>query len=215
MALNTGVRDKPQGCKLCPLQYLGTGFCPDYVPPTPKMMLLLESPYSDDVINQMPLSGSMGDFLESKILKPANLKREDLLIANTLRCKFTKDKYDKDKLNKKENNRKDYRYPSGKIKGQAENNCRQFDINIRNFNPTLFLMTFGIDDSFNDAAYISLMQHDIKRAKWLAETYTEEHVCILMGKNAISMVNDLPLSDGKGGLRSWHGSYFKGKWRYD
>lgn len=194
MLNNEGVRNKPKGCNLCPSHYLGTGFCPDYVPEHPKMMLILESPTSDDVVNQSPLSGIMGDFLDYKVFKPLQIKREDLIICNVLRCKAP--------------------YPIGKIKGQSENACRQYDSAIKHFDPNLFLMTFSIADTYKDPAYLSLLIEDLRRAKRLLVEYPDNRLAVLMGENAIQMVNNLPFRTGKGGLRQWRGQFWEGKWNF-
>ena len=193
--MQSGVQTKPSGCNLCPLSFSGTGFCPDNVPQYPKLMLLLETPYSDDVLYQRPLSGKMGDFLENSIIKPSGLKRDDLLIAHVLRCKV-----------------KDY--PTAKNKRLSEEHCRRYDTGIKQFHPSLFVITFGVDDTFSDSAYTALMINDFKRAKWLTTEYPDEKICILAGREAVNLVTKLPFEDGKGGIKSWRGSYFKSKWNY-
>jgi hypothetical protein len=195
MLTQIGVRNKPVECKLCPQHYIGTGFCPDFVSAEPKLLLICASPTSDDVIMQAPLSGGAGLFFENKVLKPAGLKREELAIAHVLRCGCRD-------------------YPIGKIKKQAESNCRQYDSVIKKFNPSLFVITFSIEDTFSDQAYVSLLINDMKRAVRLTQNYPDEKVCVLLGREVVQMVNELPFRDGKGGLKSWRGSWFKGVWNY-
>lgn len=188
-----GVRHKPPHCKLCKLAYSSSGFCPDYSPDKPKIMLLLEQPFSSDVINQSPLSGRMGDWFEWKVLKPLGLLRKHLLISNVLRCKAED-------------------YPSQSVKSCAENTCRFYDTDIKRFDPELFVYTYGLMDTFADPAFLALMIEDFKKGIRFMEQ--GERVCILMGTNAIKMIDKVPFKVGKGGLKSWRGNFQYTKWPY-
>lgn len=194
-----GVRHKPDHCKLCKLGYSSSGFCPDYNPLNnvisvqPKMMLLLEQPFSSDIIEQNPLSGKMGDWFEWKVLKPLGLLKKNLLISNVLRCKSLE-------------------YPLTNIRKLAESTCRFYDKNIREFDPDCFVFSYGISDTFSDPAFLALLIEDLKKGLRLANE--GKRVCVCMGQNAVNLIDTLPFKKGKGGLRMWRGNYKFCKWPF-
>lgn len=190
-----GVIHKPSHCKLCKLQYKGSGFCSDYVniEKKPKMMLLLEQPFKSDIVNQYPLSGDMGNWFEWKVMKPLGIERKDLLICHVLRCHLTD-------------------YPEVSLRRSAENTCRFYDDEIRRFDPELFVYTYGIQDTFGDPAFLALMIEDLK--KGLRFVDKGDRVCMLMGRNSVAMFDNVPFMEGKGGLKQFRGNFKYGKWNY-
>lgn len=204
MRVNEGVIHKPEGCRLCKLSFTSTGFCPDFAPSNPKLMMLLERPFSSDVIEQEPMSGSMGRWFYMNVLKPSGLRKEDILLSHVLRCKAKK--YPKNNLEKVED-----KYPVKALSKIAENNCRVYDRDIKQFDPEIFVYTYGIMDTFKDPAFLALLLEDIKKALRLSK---QGRVCLLMGENPVRLFDPTPFKNGKGGLRQWRGNYMYSKWRY-
>lgn len=81
-----GLTKKPSGCDECPLRARGIGFVPDEYPAEPKVAMLLEAPGEDEAVMSRPLVGRAGQAWLRKLIYKNGFKREDVLIANTLRC---------------------------------------------------------------------------------------------------------------------------------
>lgn len=201
---NEGVRHKPKECNLCKLAYFNTGFCPDIGPEKPKMMLLLEHPLSQDVIEQVPLSGNKGKWFYMNVLKPLNLKSSDLLLSHVLRCKSPN-------REKKPGVKSTLPlYPAEKLSRTAENHCRVHDKLVKKFDPNLFVFSYGLLDTHGDPAFLALLLEDMKKGLKFAQE--GNRVCVCLGTNAVSFIDKTPFKPGKGGLRQWRGHYFYGSW---
>lgn len=75
-----------KGCTLCPLGYTRTNFVFGVGNPDAKLMLIGEAPGRDEDIQGIPFVGRAGQLL-NKILKAIGLSRDDVYIANILKCR--------------------------------------------------------------------------------------------------------------------------------
>lgn len=188
-----GVKGKPFLCKTCSYAPIGTGFCEDFYPENPKILIIMEYPGKEDVVNNQPLSGKMGKFIAYKLFSPLNISRNDLVICNVIRC-----------------HPPDGIYPTGTYKNKAELACRQHDNQIKKFDPEVFVITFDLKTILKESAFLDLAQRDISRA--LDFSNMGYKTAVLMGEKAISLKFQVPFNPGKGGLKSWRGHYFFSKW---
>lgn len=199
-----GLRQKPHLCNLCAWAPFSHGFCPDWVPTTPKLALLLEGPGENEVLQRTPLSGRTGSFVFHSLLKPLGLTRDDVLISNTIRCR-----------------KEDNDYPEGTLRKRAEANCRQYDWyhgaadgtlapgGLADWDPQLFVITLHPAAIFNENAYFFLVRHDFEKAWRFASAGFR--TCLLCGDKAASLV--LPTVEGSGGVTYWRGHVFRGSLR--
>ncbi len=73
-------------CKNCPLGYSRTNFVYGSGNPKAEIMLIGEAPGADEDAQGLPFVGKAGQLL-TKILESINIKREDVYIANILKCR--------------------------------------------------------------------------------------------------------------------------------
>src|SRR5713101_10148132 len=90
-----GVRLKPNHCKLCPMAAIGKGFCPDWAPENPIAAFILDCPSSDDVLEQVPFSGTQGWVWTKTLITDLGYKKDDILIGHVIRCKQPNDSFGK------------------------------------------------------------------------------------------------------------------------
>lgn len=203
-----GIRRRPKGCDLCPLSKLGTGFVPDEVPENPLVAFLLDYPSADDVLENRPWGGKAGKYFLWSLL-PYGRTRQDVLLANTLRCK-PRHVYDG----------RNNDYPTGSVRRGAEITCRQYDKvsltkgtltkerSLETFDPNLFVVTFHPREIRLTPPLHRLIRADIKKAfKFAAEGYRP---CVLFGINATQLV--APWIES--GFKNWRGHFWKGSWPF-
>lgn len=200
-----GVRIKPPGCQLCPFAVKGSGFCGDYVPADPKVALLLDYPSTEDIVEQVPFESKASGVWLSKLIRPLGRRREDLLVAHTIRC-----------------HPPDSEYPSGWLRTQAEKNCRTYDTvhsdagalspsGIESWGPDLFLVTYHPREFFQVGAYYRQILRDLEKAFRFADRGYKP--CVLMGREAVELVAPWTLAQG-GGIKTWRSHWWEGSWPY-
>lgn len=81
-ALYNEIKD----CKLCPLGYTRTNFVFGVGNPDAKLMFIGEAPGRDEDLTGVPFVGRAGQLLD-RILKAIDLSREQVYIANILKCR--------------------------------------------------------------------------------------------------------------------------------
>lgn len=193
---------KPPGCKRCAYRTVGEGFCPDYLPPNPKVAILLEAPGQDEIQENTPLWGKAGQLWLNKLIRPAGLEREDCLIANTMRCRPP-----------------DNKYPTGKLRKHVEELCRQYDDShgegwnlvekgLRSFNPNAFVIGMHPAALLRSSAAMRLVRKAVELTKWLADVGYRP--CLIMGDKGMGIV--APYLDG--GVKRWNRHYWLGKWPF-
>ena len=161
------MRDKPPTCAPCPLYKRGYGFALDCGDPArAKYALLLEAPGRDEIAYRlldpvyndpgrdrynrdeyerrrkaypalpeifirrgMSLVGKSWGIMAMWCFRKLGIKREDLFIGNVLRCLPPKSGKTGDA------------YPTGEDRKQAELCCRQYDTQLRRFNPSVVIVT--------------------------------------------------------------------------
>jgi uracil-DNA glycosylase len=197
-----GVRTKPRECSTCVYNTVGTGFCPDAVPKDPVLGVLLESPGSEEVIEQVPLVGRAGKYWLRCFIESLGLKRDQVAIFNTLRCKPPNNNY-----------------PIGKMRMLAEEHCRIWDNKqgrnlevggIHSYAPNLFVATFHPSAVLRTPPYHRLVVMDMEKAyKYARMGYKP---LVLMGETALTLV--APWTEHKGGVKTWRGHVWEGEWPY-
>ncbi len=190
-----GVSRKPPGCLTCAYHLIGNGFCPDLLPPDPIIGFFLEAPGETEIQERKPLTGRAGKLWVKRLVEKLGYKREDVFIGNTLRCRPNTDGV----ANK---------YPLGDMARKAERACRQYDGQVRAFNPDLFIV------SYHPAAILRTpaLYRSTLRSVELAFTKAQEGyrpLCI-MGDTALHLV----APHLHGGLRVWNRHWFEGKWPF-
>lgn len=185
-----GLSKKPSGCDECPLRSRGIGFVPDEYPEDPKVAMLLEAPGEDEAVMSRPLVGRAGQAWLRRLIYKNGYKREDVLIANCLRCRPSS-------MNE---------YPIGKLRVEAERHCRLYDDQLVKFRPNLFLVTIHPAMLLRSSAMTRLVQRDVRRAfEFAAKGYRP---CLLMGDKAMNLVAPW-LKDG---VKRWRGHWWEQDW---
>lgn len=210
---STGVREKPEGCALCPFQTKGSGFVPDWYPDAhgeaPRIGFLLDHPTSDEVLEQRPWAGRAGYAWEKKYLKPFGLSLSDVFIGHVIRCQPRERKWGKPV------------YPTATLKRGAELTCRQHDKvcwggdklrkgGLHALNPDLFVVTFHPNDALLVPAFSRLIEADIKKA--VGKMQEGRRPLVLMGNEARELV--APWTANKGGTKTWRGTFWAGEWPF-
>lgn len=192
------VRRKPALCNLCPYAKIGGGFVPDWWPPQlPRLAVFLEAPGGDEVLLCEPMVGRAGRFWERALLKPLGLTRDDVIIANGLRCRPPKNLF-----------------PTGPVAKKALFTCRQYDYyhgekgalqprGLADWDPNLFVITYHPAAILRERAFYRLALADFEKAARYAELGWR--VCVLCGDKAASLVWPLV---AKGGVEAWRGHVF-------
>ena len=197
------VRRKPALCNLCPYAKIGGGFVPDWWPPSePRLAVFLEAPGGDEVLLCEPMVGRAGRFWERALLRPLGLCRDEVIIANCLRCR----PWGPPKLPNQ--------FPSGPLAKKVMQICRQYDFfhgqagslvprGLADWDPNLFVITYHPAAILRERAFYRLALADFEKAG----RYMEKgwRVCVLCGDKAASLV--WPLVN-KGGVEAWRGHVF-------
>jgi len=179
---------KPSQCNGCPLIKLSTGFCPDLVPISPKVAIVLKMATKDEVINGVAMSGKAGWFWWKEFIYPAGFKREDVLVANVLRCyPHSGD------------------FPIGAMKKQAVAACRRWDFAIEAFRPTVAITTFNPAKVYQSPQLGKFVRRTMEKAKGFVEA--GERPLVLMGEEAREKY--APWLAGQ--MKKWNGHW----WRLD
>ncbi len=189
---------KPDGCQRCEYVSRGVGFCPDEVPPRPVIAAWLEAAGENEIAERRPLWGKAGKFAFYRLFGEAGLKREDVLICNTLRCRPFGQNGETKNGNK---------YPIGRLRQEAEKACRQYDAGIRDWNPDAFIITMHPSGLLHTPMIMRLVQSHVKHAVKLA--HAGRRPLIIFGDKAKELL--APQLDG--GLKRWCGHWWCGELR--
>ena len=199
------VRNHPRPCFQCPLQPGSIGFVADSVPESPKIWVLKYHPTSGEGENDAEKLESMRHFWERDYLIPNGLKFDDLAICHVLRCRPKRE-------------------PTGKVKKNAENICRQYDAQsgdcagklrmggIHGGKIDSFVITFDHLDCID----VPSRKLFVRRAFALSALLVEKgHTpMVLMGKEAAQLIYPslfvTRTRDREAGFKSWVGHYWFG-----
>jgi len=80
------LREEISKCQKCPLYNSRTNTVPGEGDPNAEIMFIGEAPGFSEDQKGVPFCGNAGEFLE-ELLESINLKREDVFITNTLKCR--------------------------------------------------------------------------------------------------------------------------------
>ena len=172
------IQSKPVGCQLCPCAKR-----PGFVPDTelgggrrdPVGLVMMASPFQDDIYKGRPLGGAMGWVIENRW----GLHRADFAWSYLLRCWQGGGK------------------PLvGKERVAAIKRCRTHDAAVKLFKPNAFLVTFDFRDALEVRPYQRLIMRDFERLRWLRAQGTRP--MMLMGKEVVHEF--APWLLGKGGI---------------
>ena len=194
---------KPDLCSTCNYNLIGQGFAPDHVPANPKLAFLAEAAGETEMIERGPLLGATGRMFFHQLLHPLGLTREDVILANVLRCHPPENVY-----------------PIGQLRKDAEKMCRQWDGvhqmrcdetsvdlvlgGLAGYSPNYYLIT--VHPSFVNRTWsiLRVAQEDIRKALRLAEV-EGRRLLVLLGDTPFKLV----CPDLDGGVLKWrahHGS---------
>ena len=79
---------KPASCAGCAFYQDGQGFVPDELRDGAAVLIVGQNPGAEEVEQARPFVGKTGQMMGSKYLKDAGLSRENVSIANALRCRW-------------------------------------------------------------------------------------------------------------------------------
>ena len=179
------MTSKPEYCKTCPFAKHSTGFVRDYVPKDPKLAIVVRMPNKDEIVSGVPFSGRMGWKTFKDYFSPVGLKREDVLISQSIRCSPNTGVF-----------------PVGQERKLALESCRHWDEGIVKFNPTIW------GTSFNPVMMIAMPSTGkfLKRAVERAVDYIEKghRPCLLLGEEAREVYGPWLL----GSMKKWQGFWW-------
>ena len=206
----SGLLTKPPGCRYCSMKNEGLNFVPDFMPPKAKILFVFSAPEKDDILENRPMAGNLGWFRKTKLLDPLELKPWDVAMTNIIRCYPGKDKFNK------------LAYPAASKRISCEKLCRQYDNRsllageivdrgIINFDPNVFIVTFGLDMLMAGAAFQHLMLSDVRKA--LATIPKGGRPAVLFGEPPTNLFAPYCFGAGQGGIKTWRGHIFEGSWK--
>lgn len=183
MNSSLSILTKPQSCvDTCEYSTVGRGFCPDWVPPSPKLACLLEAAGENEIIDKEPLVGATGRLFTYRLITELGYTRSDVLLANTIRC-----------------NPPGNAYPVGALRKQAELRCRQYDKALDEYDPNYFVVTLHPAVLLRTWSLLRVIQADMMKSQRFAAK--GHRVLVLLGEKATGLV--LPGIDG--GVTRWRG----------
>jgi len=175
---------QPDTCKLCPGSKICTGFAADYVPPNPKIAVMLKMPGRDEIIEGTPMVGPAGRLWEQKILHKTGLKRGDILISNAIRCLPNSQSF-----------------PTGLNKFKMFHECRKYDGSLTSWDPTVIGITYNPAHLLRTPAEFVFLERATLQAKSLSDA--GERPLLLCGDEA----REIFASHLKGPLKKWAGHF--------
>ena len=117
----------------------------------------------------MPLVGKSGMALNQWFFNPLGIKREQTILANTLRCLPPK--------------HGESHYPIGEERKEAEQHCRQYDNLIEAFKPDIAIITIHPAAVLREAAPYPLVLMDFQKARDFVKAGTRP--VVLTGGKAV------------------------------
>jgi uracil-DNA glycosylase family 4 len=139
---------KNPGCSGCVFAKSSVGFCPDAVPTSPKLAIVLRMAGKDEVINGQAMSGKAGRWWFSEFFEKVGLRRSDVLIANVLRCFPNSGEF-----------------PVGILRKQTITSCRRWDSDLEKFKATHYIVTFSPTALFKAPQQVKLIRRSVELAK--------------------------------------------------
>ena len=84
--------DKPEACQGCPFFQDGKGFVPDEINPDAKVLIIAQNPGENEEEKARPMVGRTGVMMQGW-LTPLGLRREQLSLANVIKCRWQRKNY--------------------------------------------------------------------------------------------------------------------------
>ncbi len=183
-----GIQLKPKTCQiLCPYFSIGSGYLEDTLPPEAKIMVMLASPSSEDLLYRKFLSGKAGFSFFKNYIYPLGYRQEHVAICGVMRCRPVGGKF-----------------PLGQDKKGTVEACRYYDQQkVKDFGPKSYIISQSLKDVYQENAFHSLMVNDFKKAFRFAEKGLRP--IVLMGNEASEIV--APYIVGQGGTKKWRGEW--------
>jgi len=157
---------KPDFCRTCPMSAArSTGFVPDLVPLAPVAAFVLRMPSKDDLLFGEPMTGRGGRAWEHNFLAPTGLRRDQVIIANVLRCYPSAGEF-----------------PTGKLRGDAVRHCQHWDAAVEQFQPNVW----GVSIAPGNLLKTPNQEVFLRRAMARVKQFVDEgyRPCLLMGEEA-------------------------------
>ena len=187
---------KPPACSACPLVKQSTGFCGDHVPssdhglvmPTrAKLAIVLRMPSKADLVREEAMSGPAAYHFWKDFIWARGWQKEDVLIANVIRCYPNTGEY-----------------PIGKLRVQATAKCAElWDASLTTFAPNVW----GISIS------PTMLYATPNQAKFLHRAFDRARDYIRAGKRPCLLLG--PEAMGKfapwlqGSMKQWQGHWWE------
>jgi hypothetical protein len=180
---------KPPQCAACPFVKHSTGFCPDYVPSSPKLAIVLKMPGKSEVVTGVPMSGGAGHYWWKDFMWPAGFQKEDVLLANVIRCYPNGNEY-----------------PTGKLRVLATNTCAvNWDDPLKTFDPNIIGVSINPASLMRNPQQTVFLKKAIRRAKEYSDAGYRP--LLLLGEEAKAKF--APWLEG--GMKQWQGHWWEGK----
>jgi uracil-DNA glycosylase family 4 len=141
------VKKPTEICGTCTFSKSSTGFCADWVPPNPKIAVVLKMPGKDELITGAPMTGKGGRYWFFEFFEKVGLTRQDVLLAYVLRC-FPNDSS----------------FPIGMMRRTAMNTCKKWDSGLRAWNPNLFIVSINPTMLFKAPAQAKFLKRGVEKA---------------------------------------------------
>lgn len=175
---------KPKPCGLCRVNYISTGFVADTGDPAKaQLAIVADSPSRSDLLEEKFWGGDTGRWYEKRHLTPHGLTRADVLFSSVIRCKPPL-----------------YDWPDGAMGKIGAQCCRQYDTKLIEFNPSIAIVSFGLDDIAKTPALFRLVQATFEKALRFRDRGFRP--AILMGAHAAELV--YPWMSG---IKRWVGHF--------
>lgn len=180
---------KPSACLTsCPFAKASTGFCPDFIPASPKIAVVLKMPGKSEVVTGVPMSGGGGYFWWKDFVWPVGLQKEDVALFNVIRCYPNGNEF-----------------PIGKLRGQAINTCAGlWDAPLKAFDPNVFGISINPTTLFRNPQQTKFLKRALLRAKEYSDAGYRP--LLLLGEEAKSKF--APWLDG--GMKQFQGHWWEG-----
>ena len=191
---------KPPECMVCAFNTTGYGHAKDWIGAIPKAAFMFCSPSKDDVIEGVALGSDWGTSILYRYIYPAGFKKNDVILANVIRCYPPFDvRY------------KRPGYPIGQLKVKAESTCRNYDVlSLTKFDPNLFLLTFDPHDALGTPAYSRQITADLGKLKRFIASGLRP--LVLFGNQAGELF--MPHIKGAGSVKTWRGHFMEMDYKY-
>ena len=155
-----------------------------------KMAIVAESPGEQEAVNKTPLCGATGIELQTRVLTPLGIERDDVILDNLIRCKpFSNE------------------FPAGFLGIDMIEHCGQWNTVLDHYDPDVVIMAFHPTFAliYTNQAYSTV--NAVKKALRLHE---EGHrPLIAMGQKwKESLFPYLP-----GSITDWDGKHFFVEWK--